>query len=49
MKKMEKLKEVNKMIGIIINDLETRLFVRDGSVQYEVKKKRSKKRHKNYL
>lgn len=38
MKKMEKLREVNKLIDNIINDLETRLFIKDYYVNYKKNK-----------
>lgn len=38
MKKMKKLKEVNKLIDDIINDLETRLFIKDYHTKYKKNK-----------
>ena len=49
MKKIEKLKEVNKLVDEMINDLEMRLFIKDNSIKYNPKTKIVKKRDKKTI
>ena len=49
MKKIEKLKEVNKLVNETINDLEIQLFIKNDSGKHNTKTKVVKKRVKKTI